>query len=117
VIEDDIQEILLPNEMIFGLKSVTESNAQVSSEPVIRKGKGTHLLNVAKQLLLNKENWFAINKSSDYNFPGVFSTPYPQRLGYCEDISKLSNYEAGDPHFLYSDIQIGKAKMTDCYEH
>jgi len=72
-----------------------------------RKGRGTHILNVAKQLISAKDNWFSIK---DYNFPGVFNSPYPQRLGYSEDILKLSNYESSDPHFLYSDNQIGKDK-------
>jgi len=111
MIEDNTQEILLPDDTIVELKSDADLNTQVSSKPaVIRKGKGTHVLNVAKELFSNKENWFVITQSSDYNYPGVFSTPYPQRLGYCEDISKLPNFEAGDPHFLYSDIQIGKGK-------
>jgi len=41
----------------------------------------------------------------------VFTTIFPQRLSYCEDISKLPNCKISDPHFLYSDIQIGKGKV------
>ena len=65
---------------------------------------------MSQRTFLEKKNWFSINWSDDYNFPGVFCVPHPQRLGYCDDISKLPNYEAGDPHLLYSDIQIGKGK-------
>ena len=74
-----------------------------------RKGKGSHALNIAQELTSDKSNWFVIKSSDNYNFPGVFTTPFPQHLGYCEDISKLLNYEVSDPHF-HSDIQIGKGK-------
>ena len=39
---------------------------------------------------------------------GVFTSPNPQRMGFCSDIGTLPNYEPADPHFLYSDIQLGK---------
>ena len=75
-----------------------------------RKGKGSHALSIAQELISDKSNWFEIKSSDDYNFPGVFTTPFPQHLSYCEDISKLPNFEISDPHFLYSDIQFGKGK-------
>ena len=77
---------------------------------MIRKGIGCHALTVIRQLISLGENWFPIANSDDYNFPGVFDFPYPQRLGYCEDISKLQNFEKSDPHFIFSDIQLGKWK-------
>ena len=58
----------------------------------------------------SKERWFPITSSDDYHFPGVFSSPFPQRMGYCEDISVLPNFEPTDEHFLFSDIQLGKGK-------
>ena len=53
--EDEVQEILLPSEMIVGLKTEVKSNAEVLSESVTRKGKGSHILNGAK-------NFFRIRK-------------------------------------------------------
>ena len=63
-----------------------------------------------KKLIANKENWFLISNSNGYNFPGVFNEPYPKRLGYCENITQLPNYEETDPHFIFADIQLGKEK-------
>jgi len=83
---------------------------QPASKPIQRKGKGMNALGVAKELISDRANWYDIKSSDDYNFPGIFTQPYPKRLGYCEDISKLPNYEASNPHFLFSDIQIGKGK-------
>ena len=56
------------------------------------------------------DQWFKIKGSEDYQFPGVFSAPYPQRLGYCPDITKLGLYTPESPDFLYYDIQFGKDK-------
>ena len=57
-----------------------------------------------------KERWFEISDSSNYHFPGVFSSEFPQRMGFCADISMLPNYEPTDKHFLFTDIQLGKGK-------
>ena len=46
--EDEVQEILLPSDMIDGLKTEVKSNAEVLSESVTRQGKGSHILNVTK---------------------------------------------------------------------
>lgn len=87
-----------------------DKEKRCSMDSVTRKGKGSHVLTVVKKLICNEENWYPINDSQDYNFPGVFSHPYPQRLGYCEDVTMLTNYEVTDPHFIFSDIQLGKGK-------
>ena len=108
----EIQEVLLPA-VDKKLVQTTDTDSTPSSSQKVthqRKGKGSHALSIAQELLSDKSNWFEIKSSDDYNFLGVFTTPFPQRLGYCEDISKLPNYEVSDPHFLYSDIQIGKGK-------
>lgn len=94
--------------MCLEKKEVKLKDTEEQTTPKVRKGRGNHILNVAKQLISDKENWFPIKESNDYNFPGVFDSPFPQRLGYCKDVTKLPNYER--PHFFYSDIQIGKGK-------
>ncbi len=89
---------------------VTKSGKDTDLNPILRRGKGLHALTVLKKLICDKRNWFPIIDSEGYNFPGIFKDPYPQRLGYCEDITLLTNYEASDPHFIFSDIQLGKGK-------
>lgn len=91
-------------------KNHSEEESNNSSTSHVRKGKGSHAFTVIKRLISDKENWFPITDSDGYNFPGVFDFPYPQRLGFCEDISKLPNYEKADPHFIFSDIQLGKGR-------
>ena len=88
-------------------KEETNTSNSVSKQ---RKGQGCHVLTTLKKLIADKEYWFAITNSDGYNYPGVFHEPYPKRLGYCEDITKLPNYDKIDPHFMFSDIQIGKGK-------
>ena len=52
-----------------------------------RKGKGCHAIEGIRSLLSSHEKWFTITTKEDYQFPGIFRSPYPQRLGYCPDIS------------------------------
>ena len=47
------------------------------------------------------------------NFLGVFRTPFPQRMAYCDDIAALPHYDATNEHFLFSDIQFGKGKARN----
>ena len=61
----------------------------------------------------SSEKWFPISSETDYHFPGVFSHPYPQRLGFCKDISTLPHYDSTNPHFLFTDIQLGKGKARN----
>jgi len=108
--DDVLQEILLPvidkNQPIA--TNVDPSNHQKSRK---RTGKGAHSLSVARELISDRKRWFDIKSIDDYKFPGIFNARFPQRLGYCEDISKLCNYEADRPNFPYSDIRFGKGKV------
>ena len=69
-----------------------------------------HLLPVLRRLLSSRTFWYNIASPTDHHFPGVFQTEFPQRLGHCDDITKLSLYTSTDEHFLFSDIQLGKGK-------
>lgn len=108
--DNDLQNVLLPvvDENQLLVADVDPSNHQVSHK---RTGKGAHALNIARKLISDRSKWFDIKSSDDYNFPGIFTTPFPQRLGYCKDISQLPNFKANDPNFLYSDIQFGKGRV------
>lgn len=88
-------------------KEETNTSNSVSKQ---RKGQGCHVLTTLKKLIADNKYWFAVTNSDGYNYPGVFHEPYPKRLGYCEDITKLPNYDKIDPHFMFSDIQLGKEK-------
>ena len=78
-----------------------------------RKGAGSQALPVIRGLLSSAEKWFPIESCDDYHFPGIFKLPPPKRLGYCEDVTKLSSYEKSDPDFMFSDIQLGKGKARN----
>ena len=88
----------------------TEEEPKSAGTKSRRETKGNHALPMIKKLMQSKENWFLVDCPEDYHFPGVFSHDYPKRMGYCEDITTLSNYTPTDPDFLYKDIQIGKGK-------
>ena len=103
--EDEVQEILLSSEMTVGLKIEVKSNAEVLSESVTHKGKGNHILNIAKELFWISKIGFLltgqmITISLEFSLRLIFND-----LGtVITYVSKLPNYEASDPHFLYSDI-------------
>lgn len=107
--------VLLPGLEMPSCENLSKAEKKESNQPKtshLRRRKGGHALTVVQQLMSVKENWYPISTSDDYNFefPGVFKHLYPQRLGYCEDNTKLPNYEVTDPHFIFSDIQLGKGK-------
>ena len=91
-----------------GSPSVSTSKAKLT-----RKSKGTNLLPALRRLLTSHEHWFEITESSDYQYPGTFRFPHPQRLGFSPDITKLPLYSSADEHFLFTDIQIGKGKPRE----
>ena len=61
----------------------------------------------------SREKWYAINNEDDYHFPGVFTAPYPQRMGFCEDITKLAKYDSKNEHFLFTDVQLHKGRARN----
>ena len=63
------------------------------------------------KLLSSRENWFDIENTEDYQYPGKFKSDHPQRLGFVQDITTLPFYVKEDEHFLFNDIQIGKGKL------
>ena len=85
-------------------------DGESASVVLTRRSKGVHLLPTLKQLLSSKEKWFEIKNTEDYHYPGKFSSPYPQRLGYSQDISALPFYVKEDHDFLFNDIQMSKGK-------
>ena len=50
------QEIPLPNEIISTERKEAKSNTKILSKSVVQKRKGTHILNVMKQFISDKEN-------------------------------------------------------------
>lgn len=78
-----------------------------------RKGMGSQAITSIRNLMTSSKNWFPITSNEDYHFPGVFKHPPPRRMGYCSDITTLTNYEKTDPDFMYTDIQLGKGKARN----
>ena len=73
-----------------------------------RQGKGCHILPTIRHLMSSSERWYEITNDEDYHFPGIFDAPYPQRMGFCPDITQLPKYDTRNPHFIYADIQFSK---------
>ena len=55
--EDEV-EVLLPDEIVCAETKEAESNTEILNKSVVRKGKGAHILHVAKQLISEKEIGF-----------------------------------------------------------
>ena len=86
------------------------SGSHNPSDKKARQSKGVQALPIIKKLMGSRANWFPIRSAEDYHIPGMFRHPFPQRMGYCQDITSLGHYIASDPDFLFSDIQLGKGK-------
>lgn len=90
-------------------RQVTPSQDSHSTKKT-RQSKGYQAAPLIRTMLQNSTYWFPITSSDDYQYPGVFKASYPQRLGYCEDVTKLGLYTSSNPDFMYYDIQLGKGK-------
>ena len=91
--------------------AIPESTASPSStQKKSRESKGTQAAPLIRSLLSTPNYWYPITCSSDYQYPGVFDVDHPQRLGYCDDVTKLGLYTPSNPDFMYYDIQFGKGK-------
>ena len=99
---------MLPAAQAKPQRVLSEVNGESHKTPATRKGRGCHALPLIRSLMITSSNWFTITSSDDYHYPGVFHTPAPQRMGYCEDITNLPNFESTDPHFILSDVQLSK---------
>ena len=104
-------ELKLPS--VETKKRTTSSSDEEPETRTHRKGKGCKAVTTIRSLMSSSKKWFPISSETDYHFPGVFSHPYPQRLGFCEDISTLPHYDSTNPHFLFTDIQLGKGKARN----
>ena len=62
-----------------------------------------------RNLMSCSDFWFIVKDEDDYHFPGVFKTPHPQKIGYC----LIPRYDAHNPHFLFTEIQLGKGKACN----
>lgn len=107
---------LVPSETssVSGKKTASSQEKSTDSDSpttkLTRKSKGTNLLPLLQKLLASQIYWYQINKESDHQFPSSFPSEYPQRLGYCEDITALQCYTSADENFFFSNIQLGKGK-------
>jgi hypothetical protein len=88
-------------------------NSTLKPDVLKRNGKGRKIITNIRHLMSSIENWFPITDGNDHHFPGIFTYPHPQRLGYSEDISTLPRYDSHNHHFLFTDIQLGKAKARN----
>ena len=81
----EFQEVLLPaTDHKWSLSTDAEGaplpDQQDTNKSVQRKGKGTHALTNAKELLSDRTNWYNIESSDDYNFPGISPNHFPNAL-------------------------------------
>lgn len=103
----------LVNSMVYNAYSLSSAGHTLLQTPHKLPSvemKGCKAITTIRSLMSSSEKWFPISSETDYHFPGIFSHPYSQRLGFCVDISILSQYDSTNPHFLFTDIQIGKGK-------
>ena len=83
------------------------------SEKKKRQGRGCHAVPRIRSLMESPDKWFPITSEDDYHFPGIFHTPFPQRMAYCSDITALPHHDSANEHFLFTDIQFGKEKARN----
>ena len=89
-------------------RAVPTKDNDDNPQKATRQGKGCHILPTIRHLMSSSERWYEITNDEDYHFPGIFDAPYPQRMGFCPDITQLPKYNTRNPHVIYADIQFSK---------
>ncbi len=92
------------------VSSVAETSDETPGRKLKRNTRGGHALPIIRHLMKDSARWFVISSAEDYHYPGLFQYDYPQRMGYCQDITTMPAFETTDPDFLFTDIQLGKGK-------
>ena len=72
---EDPTPVLLPKLDEKTITSSGPSNASSASEPRKRNGQ-CHVQPIVRELLAHPKNWFEINCSDDYQFPGKYLYPF-----------------------------------------
>ena len=112
------KEVLLPPipnqaECILSTqKSLQGCSNEKGNEKKKRVGRGSNPLSIAKALMVSQDSWREITSKEQYQFPGVSTSGQSNILLYSKDISKLPQYVASKPHFLWEDIQLSKGKLN-----
>ena len=103
--------LLLQEDVALKHQPVSERRHE-SAEKKKRVGRGSNPLFTIRNLLNDKENWQDITSKKQYQFPGVTTEATSNKLLFSKDISKLPQYVAAKPHFLWDDIQLSKGKLS-----
>ena len=74
------EELLTSHKPVKACTSATTNTT--ASIKLTRKSKGTHLLPTLTKLLSSHENWYDINTTEDYQYPGKLKLALPQCLGF-----------------------------------
>ena len=63
---------------------------------------------------MKEENWKNLKEDNkeQYQYPGWHDSRLSNILYYTSDVTKLPHYSDSDPHFLWSDIQLGKSSTS-----
>jgi len=52
--------------------TISNANKSLTGKKTQRQSKGKHLLPMLSNLLSSSENWYTIESSEDYQYPGLF---------------------------------------------
>ena len=101
------------------VKSTTISTNELSPKKK-RTAGGSNLMPEIEHLLASRSNWYKIDSTPQYQYPGVFppenpdsSSPELKRMGHIVDCSKLPQFAEGNPHLLYNENQLSKGHYND----
>ena len=112
------QSVLLPqiDKANVRTEHASQNSSQQQQNENCRKrvGKGKHMLPILKELLVKEENWRNLKEDNkeQYQYPGWHNSRLSNVLYYTSDVTKLPHYSDSDPHFLWSDIQLGKSSTS-----
>ena len=107
----EVQLPPIPNQAAEFRCSTSVGNS-VKQNEVDRKKCVGRALSVVKMLMKSHDNWQEIITKEQYQFPGVSVSGQSSMLLYSKDVSKLPQYVASKPHFLWYDIQRSKGKLN-----
>ena len=106
----------------WNLPCLTQEEEQPQSKKSRTHG-GSNLMPVIEGLLSSSENWYEVESSKDYQYPGVFTEQehsnepnmhqVPPPMGHVSNLYGLSHFTGQNCHLLYCENQLSKGHYND----
>ena len=84
---------------------------------------GSNLMPIIEELLSSSDNWYEVESTKHYQYPGVFqeptsseeveADPNPPRMGHVVNLHTLPHFSGQNHHLLYNENQLSRGHYND----